>query len=195
MKNVFLIFFITFTFNACSYTSFFNPINANSSTKFSDLTEHLSENTCDNLNTNSTLYITDFVNESNLKNISQLGFLLSNELKVNILSDNCDKHISLKTLELAKSLSIGKQGSRIFTRNLKNLKNTNLDDNKQILVGTYIITKKQLILFTKLINLKDGNTISSSSISTLLTSEIKELDGIDSTFDSSEPIIYRNLHL
>ncbi|MCK5293882.1 MAG: hypothetical protein KAJ49_04470, partial [Arcobacteraceae bacterium] len=127
-----------------------------------------------------------------LQNISQLGFLLSNELKVNILKKSCSSNLSIKNLQLSKSLQIGKQGTRILTRNLKNLKTKNLKDDRQILVGTYMITKKQLILFLKLINLKDGNTIATSSIATIMTDEIKELDGINTNTD---PIIYKPFHL
>ena len=185
------IFIISLLFNGCTILN--TPKDtSNLTTKFSFLSKRLSSNICPKIKNNSTLYVTDFVNESNLQNISQLGFLLSNELKVNILKNNCTNKVSIKNLQLSKSLQIGKQGTRILTRNLKNLKTKNLKDDRQILVGTYMITKKQLILFLKLINLKDGNTIATSSIATIMTDEIKELDGINTNTD---PIIYKPFHL
>ena len=189
MKIALFTLIAAFTFTSCSTK---NNINSNTSTNFSNLTEELSVNICEVIPTNSTVYITDFVNQSNLKNISQLGFLLANELKVNILNEDCKENISVRTLDLAKSLTIGKRGSHILTRNFKDLKNTDLEDDKKVIVGTYMITHNQLILFTKLIDLKTSNTIASTSTSTILTKEIKQLEGIDI---NNHPDIYKPLHL
>lgn len=191
MRNILLVLIVSIFFSGCVISDK-NQNISNQKTIFPILVNRLSKKVCSNINNNSVLYVTDFVNESNLKNISQLGFLLSNELKVSILKRSCTKNVSLKEFQLSKSLQIGKQGSRVLTRDLDSLKIKSLKDDRQILVGTYILTKKQLVLFLKLINLREGNTISSSSISSSITDEIKELEGIDTNTD---PIIYKPFHL
>ena len=190
MRKILSIAITILLFSGCTVLS--KPNNINAKTNFSVVSKKLSRDICKKINNNSILYVTDFVNESNLQNISQLGFLLSNELKVNILKYGCTSKVSIQNLQLSKSLYIGNQGTRILTRDLKNLKVKNLKDDRQILVGSYMLTKNQLILFLKLINLKDGNTISTSSISTSITNEIKELEGIDTNTD---PIVYKPFHL
>lgn len=148
---------------------------------------------CNKITNNTTLYVTDFVNESNLDNKSQLGFLLSNELKVNLLKSSCTKNVAIKTFNLGNNLKIGENGTKILTRDLKQLKVQNIEDDKQIAVGTYIITNKQFILFLKLINLKDGDTIVSSTSSSALTSEIQELEGVKNV--DNTPYIRKPFHL
>jgi len=189
MKIKLFILISTLVFAGCSLK---NGSIQNIPTSFSNITKELSLNMCENINENSNIYITDFVNQVNLKNKSQLGFLLSSELKVNILNKDCQNNISVKTLDLAKSLTIGKRGSHILTRNFKNLKEKNLEEDKKIIIGTYMITNNQLIVFVKLVDFKTSNTIASSSISTPLTNEIKQLEGIET---NSYPHIYKPLHL
>jgi hypothetical protein len=193
MKIFINIFIVGLIFTGCSVLQ--KPIDPlASSTNFSSLSKKLSRDICYKIQDNSTLYITDFVNESNLKNRSQLGFLLSSELKVNILKKSCGQNIAIKNLQLSKSLQIGKYGSKILTRDIKNLKIKNLKDNRDILIGTYMMTKNQLILFLKLVNLKTGNTIATSRISTKITNEIKELEGIN-TNEKANLTIYQPFHL
>lgn len=192
MKKILFITILIFIFSGCTILNT-QTNKVNKMTNFSKLSKNLTRNICSDISKNSTLYVTDFVNESNLKNISQLGFLLSNETKVNILKNSCTTNVNIKNFQLSKSLQIGKQGARILTRDLKNLKIKNLQDDKQILIGTYMLTSKQLILFLKLVDLKDGQTISTSSISTNITNEIKELEGIRTT--PEETPIYQPFHL
>jgi len=189
-NNIFILFFI-FVFNGCSLVPSKPPVK-DRITNFKLLTKKLSTKICKKIKPNSSLYVTDFVNEANLKNSSKLGFLLSNNLKVHILQNSCTKNVSLKSLEMANSLQIGKHGSKILTRDIKKLKLKSLTDNRQVLVGTYILTQKQLIVYLKLINLKDANTIATSSTSTILTDEIKDLEGLET---SNGPIIYKPFHL
>ncbi|MBI3874331.1 MAG: hypothetical protein HY307_04950 [Arcobacter sp.] len=160
----------------------------NDSTDFRLLTTNLLPTTfCNKITPNSTLYVTDFVNESNLDNQSELGFLLSNELKVNLLKNNCSKNVMIKTFDLAQNLKMGRNGAKILTRELSKLKTQSIEDDKQIVIGSYSLTNKKIILFVKLVNLKDGNTIASNSSSDELTDEIKELEGIKD-LDNSQSI-------
>lgn len=190
MKNILLISSFIFLFSGCIPIS--NTPQQDRKTNFSNLSKKLALRVCKSIKPYSTVYITDFVNESNLKNISQLGFLLSNELKVNILKESCTTKVNLKNLQLAKTLKIGNHGARILTRDFSKIKVKNIADNNQILVGTYILTNNQFILFLKLINIKDSSTIASSSVSTPITNEIKELEGIET---HTEPYIYTPFHL
>ncbi len=188
-------FFLFFFFSGCSVGSLNNVDSTSESvTDFKFLTSKLvSSSFCDKINSNTSLYVTDFVNESNLDNKSELGFLLSNELKVNILKSNCTKNVAIKTFNLGSNLKIGQNGAKILTRDLQQLKIQNIEDDKQIVVGSYVITNKQIILFLKLINLQNGDTIISSTSSSLLTSEIKDLEGMENV--DNTPYIRKPFHL
>lgn len=188
-------FILLFFFSGCSI-GFLNNVSSTSEsvTDFKFLTSKLvSSAFCEKINSNTSLYITDFVNESNLDNKSELGFLLSNELKVNILKSSCAKNVAIKTFNLGSNLKIGQNGAKILTRDLQQLKIQNIEDDKQIVVGSYVITNKQLILFLKLINLQNGDTIISSTSSSLLTSEIKDLEGMENV--DNTPYIRKPFHL
>jgi len=148
---------------------------------------------CNVIKENSIIYVTDYVNEKNLKNSSKLGFLLSNESKVAL--SKCDKNIKIKELQLANKLKLGPTGARMLTRKIKELKIKHLKDNHKILIGTYIITKKQLLIFAKLIDLKTANALKINSISTPLTNEIKELEGIPIEEKNLDNVVYTPMHL
>ena len=197
-KKLLLLSFILL-FTACST----NPLQSyfskeRTSIDFNDIAKDLTIPLCQKINTNTTLYISDFVNESNLKNKSKLGFLLSNQVKANTLSPSCPSPIYIQDLQLAKTFKISKNGSRILSRNIKELKNTVLLDDKQILVGSYILTSKQIIVFLKLINLKYGSIIASSTTSRPITDEIRSLEGLITNKDimrKEEVNIYKPMHL
>ena len=192
MKYIFVSVFLLLS--GCSFTSFEKENEANSTTNFAYITKQLaSHNICSKINNNTVLYLTDFVNETNLDNRSELGFLLSNQLKVNILKNDCAKNVSIKTFNLGQNLKIGQNGSKILTRDLKNLKTQSLEDDKQIAIGTYAITSNQLILFLKLVDLEESNTIASSSTTTKVTNEILELEGLD--MEQEQPYIQTPFHL
>ena len=145
-------------------------------TNFYRLTYQLSIPLCKQIHPGKILYLTDFVNESNLENQSNLGFTLANTLKVNILNKQCTKNNVIKSSELASNLKMGSNGSKIFSRKIEELKIKNIEDDKQILVGSYVISSRQLIVYLKLINLKTGNIVGSSMTTTPLTYEIDELE-------------------
>ncbi|HIP13458.1 MAG TPA: hypothetical protein EYG73_12165 [Arcobacter sp.] len=192
MKNTLFLLFSLLFFTSCTNYSLTKDTDPNKTTNFSYLTKTLLQPLCKDIYPNKALYVTDFVNESNLQNRSQLGFLLSNNLKVNILNRNCTKSNVIKSFELGDNIKIGGDGSKIFTRKLSDLGMKNIDKNNQILVGTYLFTKKQFIIYLKLINFNTGNIISSNYITAPLTFEIQELEGIDTNTD---PVIYRPMTL
>lgn len=181
------ILLITIFFSGCIFQGSLPQIKNEDSTDFRFLTTQLVSNSfCSKINQNSTLYVTDFVNESNLENKSELGFLLSNELKVAILRSGCTKNVAIKTFNLAQNLKIGQNGAKILTRDLNQLKTQTIEDDKQIAIGSYSITNKKLILFVKLVNLKDGNTIATNSSQTEITTEIRELEGFKEIRETPE---------
>lgn len=206
MKNLYLLIFTLIIFTSCSnkytiytknLTSFFS---SNGKTiDFFDITNNLVVPLCEKLDNNTILYITDYVNEQNLKNKSQLGFLLANQTKVNILSQECSSNIQIQDLQLSKSLKISTNGSRILTRDINELKNKSLDDDKQILIGSYLITKEQIIFFLKLVDLQNGNIIATTSTSKLLNDEFKSLEGIKTNQElkqeQEQSKIYKPMHL
>ena len=123
--------------------------------------------------------VSDFVNLDNLKNRSQLGFLLSNLLKDRLSSLD----VIVKEIELGKELEFGPSGFNLLTRE----KNRILSDNvksRYAVVGTYSISNKSLNLFIKLIDINSGNILSSSFARTDLDSEILDLEGISQNRDT-----------
>jgi hypothetical protein len=121
----------------------------------------------------SPLYVTDFVNIRNLKNRSQLGFILSDELKTNITQD---LNWPIYQIEFSKYLKVGASGTKLLSRDISDLKYKNMDENTYALVGTYAITQRQLLLYLKLINLNNGVILKSATKRLTLTDEIINLE-------------------
>jgi len=121
----------------------------------------------------SPLYVTDFANLSQLENKSTLGFILSDELKTNV-SQMCNWPIY--AIEFTKYLKMGQSGTKLLSREINDLKYTQMNTKTYGLVGTYSLTQRQLILQLKLINLNNGVILKSSSKRIELTDEIIELE-------------------
>lgn len=132
-----------------------------------------------NVSYDEVVLVSDFVNLDNLKNRSQLGFLLSNLLKDRLSSLD----VIVKEIELGKEFEFGPSGFNLLTRE----KNRILSDkvkSRYAVVGTYSISNKSLNLFIKLIDINSGNILSSSFARTDLDSEILDLEGISQNRDS-----------
>jgi hypothetical protein len=198
MKNYILFSIIIAIFTSCSSKSTI----LDRKTNFQSITNQLVHPLCKDIYPHQVLYVTDFVNETNLQNKSKLGFLLSNNLKVSILNRTCTKSNVIKSFELADNLKMGAEGTRMFTRKLPEAATKNINHNNQMFVGTYLLTSKQIILYLKLINLDTKNIISSNTKSITITDEILDLEGLKTSIDikkkqkeESENSIYRPLHL
>ncbi|MEA2018084.1 MAG: FlgO family outer membrane protein [Campylobacterota bacterium] len=193
MKRIFLILLLTFFFTGCllkkenndSYK--FKYLHSTGVTNFSALTKNLLADLCPTiLNIKKQkrriepLYITDFVNLNDLENHSQLGFLLSDEMKTNVTQD-CNWPIF--QVEFTKYLTIGKNGTKLLSRDTNDLKSRKLLQNTYGLIGTYNITQRQLILHLKLINLKNGVILKAATKRVTLTDEIINLEGKPNSFD------------
>jgi TolB-like protein len=144
---------------------------------FSELIRIVTKKMCAKIDEKKTIYVTDFVNIKNFKNKSQLGFLLSSELKVSLFS-NCSDNLQIKELEFRDSVKLGQHGINVLSRTPKALKAKYILKNHQVLVGTYSITRKQLIIYLKLIDFDSGNTLVSSRANIKLDDEIKDLEGV-----------------
>ena len=144
---------------------------------FSKLVKKITKNMCRKIDEDRPIYVTDFVNIKNFKNKSQLGFLLSSELKVSLFSQ-CDTDLRIKELEFRDSVILGKRGINVLSRSPEALKAKYILKKHQVLVGTYSITNKQLIVYLKLIDFDSGDTLASSRTNIPLDDEIKELEGV-----------------
>ena len=194
-KYLLISTFITISFTSCSstvYNKLDDVINPKEGTDFSKLSSKLSVNICSKLTSykdRNEIYITDFVNISNLQNNSQLGFLLSSQLQVAILS-NCDESIQVKELTLGQNIKIGKHGIKLLSRDISKIKAKSISQSGKAIIGTYAITSQKLIVYVKVVDLKNGDILYSQSSATNITDEILELEGVDNS-----PKVYAPMHL
>ena len=126
-----------------------------------------------NMSRDEVLLVSNFVDTFTLRSSSKLSFILTDLLKSNLVSRYS---YTIKEIELSKNFRFGKEGLKALTRNQKNI-NDAPNQSRYIVVSSYVISKNQLILFLKLINIENGNVLASSTHSTELTQEIKELNG------------------
>jgi len=199
MKNILLIlvFFISiFSFTSCSSLApafdFVSQSQYESSTNFSALGDNLVKQMSNKIkasykNTrNKICVITDFVNIETLQNKSRLGFVLSNELRSSMSKKF--PNIKIRTLTLSQDISIGKDGVNVLSRTLTQLKNQKIKGIRYILVGTYTLTDKKMLVFLRLVDYFTGDTLATVSQSTVLT---KEIDKLDNHRDKKYPKIRR----
>ena len=183
MRQISIILIVTFFLNGCSIIkenedSFkFKYLHLTTTTSFDSLTADLLEQICPtiaNVNKAKTpLYVVDFVNLKDLQNNSELGFMLSDELKTQV-TQMCN--MPIYAIEYSKYLKIGPNGTKFLSRDLDELNNQKINRNTYVLVGTYAFTQRQLILYLKLIDLNSGVIIKSATEKTLITDEIIHLE-------------------
>lgn len=128
------------------------------------------------------IYVVDFMNIKNLDLTSQLGFFLSTEIKSNI------SHFygyRVKELEYMKYFKMNESGTKLLSRDTKDVSNN--FEKTYALVGTYAITQRQLILYLKLIEMKSGNILSTTSESIEITDEIIDLEKNNKINTESRP--------
>jgi TolB-like protein len=173
------IFFITILliFTGCGITSKFPYFEGTKVTDFKTPTEKLVSGMKDKLLSisprilNKHIYVVDFVNVKNLDVTSQLGPSLSLEVK---------SHISkmfnyrIKELEYMKYFKISENGAKLSSRDLNDIMNDT--DRTYALVGSYLITDQQLMMYLKLIDMKTGDILSTTSQSIAVTDEILNME-------------------
>jgi hypothetical protein len=191
-----------FLFIGCSLpdtSSVLSGVKNFTQTDFGKLSLDVVNDVCKNISKDELdkdFYVVDFVNIDNLENSSQLGFVLSNQLKSDLLQ-SC-KGITIKELELGKNIKLGRNGSKILTRELDEIKSKVVDENSNLVIGTYAITSENLMIFVKVVDLATGIIKSSSTVNTSLTQEIMGLEGYtpqQSQSQSNPRGIYRPLVL
>ncbi len=180
MRQFFFIISFSLLFNGCvtSYTNFpkLKDLSFSSTTDFSSIIENLLDDLCPTLKKLSKkkpLTVIDFTNLKELENNSELGFILSEELKTHV-TQKCNWMVN--QIEFMRYIKVGANGTKLFSRDLNDIKNENLNDTGYALVGTYAFTQKQLRLYLKIIDLSNGVIIKSSTYETSLTNEIIHLE-------------------
>lgn len=163
---------LSLLFSSCAYK---NPINGSNDFHYlvSKLVDESAIKIKKNVSAEEVVLVSDFVNVDKLKNKSQLGFLLSSMLKDSLVSQN----IIVREIELGKEFEFGKSGFNLLTRNKDNMAANNITKEKYAVVGTYSLTSKSLNLFIKLIDIRNGNILSSSYERTDIDAEILDLEG------------------
>lgn len=117
------------------------------------------------------IYVVDFMNIKNLDLTSQLGFSLSSEVKSSVTYLFGYK---IKELEYMKYFKIDESGTKLLSRNINDVSNT--FEKTYALIGTYVVTQRQLILYLKLIDMTSGNILATTSESIEITDEILEME-------------------
>ena len=172
LKFIFVSIFLALFFTSCVYK---NPISGSNNFHLlvSKMVNDSATKIKKNVSSEDVVLVSDFVNLNNLKNKSQLGFLLSSMLKDSLVSQN----IIVREIELGKEFEFGKSGFNLLTRNKDNIAATKITKEKYAVVGTYSITSKSLNVFIKLIDIRNGNILSSSYERTEIDDEILGLEG------------------
>lgn len=177
--KIVLVFLIVFVFSGC--VNFINEYedsykfkyqHSTATTDFTKLTKVLTDELSATLllvSKNKPVYVTDFVNLDKLDNHSELGFMLSDEVKSLVTKNN---NIYVQAIEYSKFLKLGDNGTKLLSRKHDEIKTKQLVGDRYALVGTYAFTQRQLILYLKLIQLSTGVILKSATSATELTDEI-----------------------
>ncbi len=180
LSSIFFITFLTSCSNIAKSIASSSPTsykNFSGSNNFHSLIDNLIKKQDSKLKKylldDEVVLVSDFVNLDKLKNRSKLGFLLSEHLK-NALSN---RSVIVREVELAENFQYGKSGLNVLTRKYDDINKTAIESTYAF-VGTYSITTESLIVFIKLIDVSNGNILSSSSSETLIDNEIIELERI-----------------
>jgi len=155
----------------------FKYLQLTTTTNFEWITANLLDPMCEDIKKKTKgvlpIYVVDFVNLDTLQNHSELGFILSDNIKSQV-TQGCNTPIY--SLEYAKYLKMGEKGSRLLSRDLDEMVAKKMNKNTYALVGTYAITQRQLITHLKLIDLKSGLILKSATDRANLTDEILRLE-------------------
>ncbi len=182
MKSLLTILLITAFFSGCTKPVLVSNMDSVSDrkTNFKKISLDLMKDIIPVLNElkatklkDKSLYVTDFVNLDSLENRSRFGFLLSEEIKALVTTQTTN---TVHEIEFAKYLKLGSDGTKILSRDLDELMNQSMQPDTYALVGTYVLTQRQVILYLKVINLQTGVIIKSASKSLTMTREILDLN-------------------
>ncbi|MEA2049783.1 MAG: FlgO family outer membrane protein [Campylobacterota bacterium] len=194
--NKFILILSVLFFSACSYPQFSNQFEFQT-TDYEDIVSELlskaSNQIFPHIKKDEVLLVSNFAESTTLKSDTKLSFVLSDMLKDQLVSKYS---YTIREVELSKQFRFGKEGFKILTRDAKNI-NNKVIESRYAVVGTYTFTKTQMLLFLKLINIRDGHVLASSNYKTDLTQEILELNKSNKTNNkqNNQPQIYQPMVL
>jgi len=189
IKKIFLLMMVVL-FTGCSIPSLrYNTelMNTNYDEIISNLLQKASYQIFPNMTMNEVLIVSNFAETTTLRSNTKLSFILSDMLKNKLVSKYS---YTIREIELSKNFRFGKEGFKVLTRDSNSINKT-IIQARYAVVGTYTITKNQLILFLKLINIRDGLVLASSSYSADLTQEILQSNEVV----VNKPLIYQPMVL
>jgi hypothetical protein len=175
--NIFLLLSAIFLLNGCIPKANIPFLDIDESTDFKKATKELVSDMHDEITliiprSNNLIYVSDFVNIKNLKVTSQLGLFLASEIKSHVTTHF---NVKIKEIEYSKYFKIDNSGTKILSRDIDDL--NGLSSKKTfILAGSYALTSRQLMMYLKLIDMKTGELLQSTSTSIPLNSEIIDLE-------------------
>lgn len=171
IKLVLFSSFLALFLTSCTHKNLINGTN-----DFHSLVSELVDDSAKKIKSHTMIddivLVSDFVNLDNLKNRSELGFLLSDILKDRLVSLN----ILVREVEFGKEFELGPSGFNVLTRNQSKIISNKVKEERYAVVGTYSITSRSLNLFIKLIDIRTGNILASSYERTGIDEEILGLE-------------------
>jgi len=171
LKLVAFTSFLALFLSSCTHKNFINGTN-----DFHSLVSELVYDSAKKIKSHTMIddivLVSDFVNLDELKNRSELGFLLSDILKDRLVSLN----ILVREVEFGKEFEIGESGFNVLSRDQNKIVSKIVDKERFAVVGTYSITSRSLNLFIKLIDIRTGNILASSYERTDIDEEILQLE-------------------
>jgi hypothetical protein len=141
-----------------------------------------------NMEVDEILIVPNFAETTTLKSNTRLSFILSDILKNKLVSKYS---YTVREIELSRNFRFGDEGFKVLTRDTNSINNTVIN-SRYAVVGTYTVTKNQLLLFLKFINIRDGLILASSTYSANLTQEITESNKV---VIEKEPVFYQPMTL
>jgi len=189
IKKISLLAILVGLFTSCSIPSMRYDVelmNTDYDKIISALLKKASYQIFPNMTVDEVLIVPNFAETTTLKSNTRLSFILSDLLKNKLVSKYS---YTVREIALSKNFKFGEEGFKVLTRDTNEINDT-IIDARYAVVGTYTITKNQLLLFLKFINIRNGLILASSSYSTNLTQEIKKSNKI---VIEEEPFLFQPL--
>ncbi len=127
-----------------------------------------------NMKRGEILLVSNFAETVTLRSKTKLSFLLTDLLKEKLISKYS---YTIREIELSNKFRLGSDGFKVLTRDVNSI-NSSINKARYAVVGVYTLTKNQLLLFLKVIDIRDGRIVAASSYKTNLTQEIVDANKI-----------------
>ncbi|MEA3354234.1 MAG: FlgO family outer membrane protein [Campylobacterota bacterium] len=169
--KIIIISSIVLLFTACSYPSMkynYEFTETNYDELVDNLLQKASNQIFPHLKKDEIMLVSNVAESVTLSSDSKLSFLLTDLLKTKLVSKYS---YTIREIELSNKFRLGGEGFKILTRDANSI-NGKVKKARYAVVSTYTLTKNQLLLFLKLIDIRNGNILAASTFSTNLTLEI-----------------------